>query len=122
MTFEEILVHVREMLEREGRVAYRILKRRFELNDDDLEDLKADLIDAKRMAVDEDGKVLVRVGTTLPKSQRAKIKNSNRSLIPDAQGEADLAPRTCKKRRRCWLSSHDFRVNCTDCSTKSISN
>lgn len=62
MTFEEILVHVREMLEREGRVAYRILKQRFELDDEDLEDLKANLIDAKRVAADEDGKVLVWVG------------------------------------------------------------
>ncbi|MGE0826264.1 MAG: adenylate/guanylate cyclase domain-containing protein [Candidatus Binatia bacterium] len=62
MTFDEILAQVRELLEREGRVAYRILKRRFALNDEDLEDLKADLIDAKRLAVDEDGKVLVWVG------------------------------------------------------------
>src|SRR5262245_3276675 len=62
MTFEEILTHVRELLEQEGRVAYRILKRRFALNDDDLEDLKADLIDAKRLAVDEEGKVLVWAG------------------------------------------------------------
>jgi class 3 adenylate cyclase/predicted ATPase len=59
MTFEEILVEARALLEREGRIAYRILKRRFDLSDDDLEDLKADLIDAKRVAVDEEGKVLV---------------------------------------------------------------
>jgi hypothetical protein len=64
MTFEEILARVRELLEREGRVAYRILKRRFALTDDDLEDLKADLIDAKRLATDEDGKVLVWVGAS----------------------------------------------------------
>jgi hypothetical protein len=64
MTFEEILTHVQEVLQREGRVAYRILKRRFALTDDDLEDLKADLIDAKRLAVDEEGKVLVWVGAS----------------------------------------------------------
>src|SRR5713101_5899255 len=62
MTFDEVLVQVRELLEREGRVAYRILKRRFELDDEDLQDLKADLIDAKRVAVDEEGKVLVWTG------------------------------------------------------------
>ena len=39
VTFDEILAQVREVLEREGRVAYRILKRRFELDDEDLEDL-----------------------------------------------------------------------------------
>lgn len=47
MTFDAVLTQVRELLEREGRIAYRILKRRFELSDEDLEDLKADLIDAK---------------------------------------------------------------------------
>lgn len=62
MTFEETLAQVVELLQREGRVAYRILKRRFDLDDDDVEDLKADLIDAKHVAVDEDGKVLVWVG------------------------------------------------------------
>src|SRR5256712_14153995 len=57
-------MQVRELLEREGRVAYRILKRRFALDDEDLEDLKADLTDAKRVAVDEEGKVLVWAGGT----------------------------------------------------------
>jgi hypothetical protein len=70
MTFEEILIQVRELLERERRIAYRILKRRFELDDNDLEDLKADLIDAQRLAVDEDGKVLVWIGATpVPSSE-----------------------------------------------------
>src|SRR5262245_19148167 len=62
VTFDEILAQVREVLERDGRVAYRILKRRFALADEDLEDLKADLIDAKRVARDEEGKVLVWTG------------------------------------------------------------
>ena len=59
MTFDEVLELVQELLQRERRVAYRILKRQFALNDEDLEDLKADLIDAKRVAIDEDGKVFV---------------------------------------------------------------
>src|SRR5262245_45071381 len=66
MTFDEVLAQVRALLEREGRVAYRILKRRFALSDDDLEDLKADLIDAKRVAADEEGKVLIWVGEGTP--------------------------------------------------------
>jgi hypothetical protein len=40
-------------------VSYRALKRRFALDDEYLEDLKAELIDAKRLAIAEDGKVLV---------------------------------------------------------------
>ncbi|HEV8713011.1 MAG TPA: adenylate/guanylate cyclase domain-containing protein, partial [Candidatus Binatia bacterium] len=89
MTFEETLVRVRELLEREGRIAYRILKRRFELSDDDLEDLKADLIDAKQVAVDEEGKVLVWTGTT-------PVSGSH---LPDPQRQT-LAPRQEAGERR----------------------
>src|SRR5678816_2220250 len=53
---------VHELLERQGRVSYRALKRRFELDDDYLEDVKAELIDAQRVAADEDGKVLIWTG------------------------------------------------------------
>jgi len=55
MTFDEILAQVGELLQREGRVSYRVLKRRFNLDDEYLEDLKAELIQAKRLAIDEDG-------------------------------------------------------------------
>src|SRR5215831_14829955 len=61
-TFDEVLAQVLALLQREGRVAYRVLKRRFALDDEYLEDIKADLIDAKRVAADEDGKVLVWLG------------------------------------------------------------
>jgi hypothetical protein len=43
-------------------VSYRALKRQFALDDDYVEDLKAELIDAERVAADEDGKVLVWIG------------------------------------------------------------
>src|SRR5262245_20718057 len=62
VTFDEFLAQVRDVLERDGRVAYRMLTLRFALADEDLEDLKADLIDAKRVAIDEEGKVLVWTG------------------------------------------------------------
>lgn len=59
MTFDEVLTQVVSCLQQEGRVSYRALKRRFNLEDEDLEDLKDELIAAKRLAVDEDRKVLV---------------------------------------------------------------
>ena len=59
MTFDEVLAQVRELLEREGRVSYRALKRRFSLDDDYLEDIKDELIKAKQLARDEAGAVLV---------------------------------------------------------------
>jgi hypothetical protein len=59
MTFDEVFVQVIDLLQREGRVSYRALKRRFALDDDYLEDVKAEIIQAKRLACDEDGEVLV---------------------------------------------------------------
>ncbi len=62
MTFEEILDHATAMLQWRGRVTYRTLKRQFQLDDDALEDLKAELIKAQRLAMDEGGEVLVWTG------------------------------------------------------------
>jgi len=62
MTFDEILSQARDLLQRQGRISYRALKRRFDLDDEYLEDLKAELIDAQRVAVDEEDKVLVWTG------------------------------------------------------------
>jgi class 3 adenylate cyclase/tetratricopeptide (TPR) repeat protein len=64
MTFEEIVDQALAMLQRRGRVAYRTLKRQFNLDDEALEDLKTELIKAQRLAVDEDGDVLVWTGGT----------------------------------------------------------
>ena len=62
MTFDETLDQVRTLLESKGRVTYRSLKRRFEIEDDYLADVTAELIEAEQVARDEDGKVLVWVG------------------------------------------------------------
>jgi len=66
MNFEEILDHAIAMLQRRGRVTYRTLKRQFQLDDDALEDLKEELIYGQRLAVDEDGRVLVWMGEEEP--------------------------------------------------------
>jgi class 3 adenylate cyclase/tetratricopeptide (TPR) repeat protein len=62
MDYDTVLAHVLDLLQREQRVAYRVLKRRLQLDDETLEDLKDDLIYAKKLAVDEDHRVLVWVG------------------------------------------------------------
>jgi class 3 adenylate cyclase len=74
MTFDEVLEQVRELLQNKGRVAYRALKRRFELDDEYLEDLKAELIDAEHVACDEDGKVLVWTGDRSPESSVQRLE------------------------------------------------
>lgn len=62
MTFDEVLDQVRELLQRRGRVTYRALKRRFDLDDEYLENLKGELIRAEGVAAEEDGDVLVWTG------------------------------------------------------------
>jgi TOMM system kinase/cyclase fusion protein len=62
MGFYEILDQVVDLLRRRGRVTYRALKREFQLDETFLEDLKAELITAQRLAIDEQGEVLVWAG------------------------------------------------------------
>jgi class 3 adenylate cyclase/predicted ATPase len=62
MTFEEILDQAIAMLQRRGRLTYSTLKRQFQLDDAALEDLKNELIAGQRLAVDEQGNVLVWTG------------------------------------------------------------
>jgi predicted ATPase/class 3 adenylate cyclase len=88
MTFDDVLAQVLELLQRQGRVSYRALKRRFALDDDYLEDLKVEIIQAKRLATDEDGVVLVWVGapTTASASVRAAVTPSAQ------QGDTAVSP------------------------------
>src|SRR5262249_17742959 len=62
MNFYSMVDQAIALLRQRGRVTYRALKRQFDLDDDVLEDLKAELITAQRLAVDEQGAVLVWVG------------------------------------------------------------
>jgi hypothetical protein len=62
MTFDDILEQVIALLKRQGRVSYGAIKRRFELADDYLEDIKIELVEAQRLAEDENGRILVWVG------------------------------------------------------------
>src|SRR5262245_62114654 len=64
MTFDEILDQAIALLQRRGRVTYRTLKRQFQLDDAALDDLTVELIKGQRLAVDEDGEVLVWIGST----------------------------------------------------------
>jgi hypothetical protein len=64
MEFYAVLDQVLELLRQRGRVTYRALKRQFDLADALLDDLKAEIIEAQRLAVDEGGNVLVWSGAT----------------------------------------------------------
>src|SRR6516164_2052234 len=62
MTFKDVLAQVIDWLQQDKRITYRALKRQFDLDDAYLEDLKAELIQAKQLAIDEEGAVLVWAG------------------------------------------------------------
>src|SRR5215468_10175731 len=78
MDFTTLRTQVMALLQGEGRVAYRALKLQFQLDDDTIEALKDELIYAKRLAVDEDGRVLVWTGSADPSAS---------SLLSSAQHE-----------------------------------
>jgi class 3 adenylate cyclase/tetratricopeptide (TPR) repeat protein len=98
MDYDAVLLQVLDLLQREKRVSYRVLKRRFDLSDDDLEDLKEDLIYAKQLAVDEDSRVLVWTGASQaipppasPPSQA--LDRASLTYIPHHLSEKILASR-----------------------------
>src|SRR5262245_28559407 len=75
MGFYEVLDRVVALLRERGRVTYRGLKREFQLDDACLEDLKGELINAQRLAVDEEAAMLVWTGTPAAGvSQQAEVE------------------------------------------------
>src|ERR671936_782987 len=66
MTFEEILTQVLTLLQREKRLSYRALKVRFGLDDEHLAALRDEIIEAKQLAADDRGLVLVWTGDGAP--------------------------------------------------------
>jgi class 3 adenylate cyclase/predicted ATPase len=73
MKFSEVVAQTLAWLQRDGRVSYRALKREFELDDEFLADLKAELIEVREVAVDKDGKMLVWAGSTTVASTRLSV-------------------------------------------------
>src|SRR5262245_54282341 len=61
MTFDEILTQIIDLLKRQGRVSYSALKRRFDLDDDYLNDLKDELLYVHPVR-DDEGRGLVWTG------------------------------------------------------------
>ena len=80
MSFEEVVHQASAMLQRRGRLTYRMLKRHFHLDAEALEDLTFELIEGQRLALDEDGAVLVWTG-------------ASRAATPDAHRTAEAERR-----------------------------
>ena len=86
MTFEEVVDQALAMLQRRGRVTYRMLQRHFQLDDAALEDLKEELLYGQRVAVDEDGRVLVWMGESTALTPSTSVR------VPAPDGGQARAP------------------------------
>src|SRR6266404_3106969 len=85
MDLYEVIDQVAALMQKRGRLAYRALKVQFHLDDEQLAALKEELIDGQRVAVDEDGKVLVWWGSTTEIS-------SSPPLAPQTMDSASRTP------------------------------
>ena len=86
-----VLDHVRSLLQQEGRVSYRILKRQFGLDDEALEDLKFELIEVRELATDKDAKMLVWTGGQTPKATASQPTHAP-AAEPSLPSPPTLAP------------------------------
>ena len=104
MTFDDLLAQILTLLQQQGRVSYGALRRRFGLDDTYLDDLKAELIDARRLAVDEDGRILVWTGTTdappvLPSALPPLPARQDIPLPPESVPSEVPAPQEAERRQ-----------------------
>src|SRR5215468_9253501 len=106
MDYEELVAKVIELLQREKRVPYRVLKRRFALDDDYIEDLKSDLIEAKRLAVDENDRILVWIGDAQVVTSEAA--QATRPLAAQQQPSPQTAPPPDAERRQLTVMFCDL--------------
>src|SRR5262245_31841989 len=92
MTFKDVLAQVIDWLQQDKRITYRALKRQFDLDDEYLEDLKAELIQAKQLAVDEDGAVLVWSGASALSEPTARSDQPMQQPAAQVQPSPQVAP------------------------------
>src|SRR6266699_2372649 len=82
MDFYAILDQVIALLRQRQRVTYRALKVQFQLDDDALEALKEELIEAQHLAADEAGRILVWTGDAGPMPLATSIPGSTQDRAP----------------------------------------
>ena len=100
MDFYDVLERVLGLLQRHKRVTYRALQRQFDLDAAYLEDLKAEIIEARQLAVDEGGRVLVWTGaadapaaSALPVPQAGPQPAAPQDSLHNVAPQPRVAPR-----------------------------
>jgi len=103
MDYDALVAQVIELLQREKRVPYRVLKRRFDLDDDYIEDLKMDLIEAKRLAIDEHDRILVWIGdaqaVTSQSTQPTQLLATQEQPAPLVEPRPTASPPDAERRQ-----------------------
>src|SRR5207247_1169347 len=87
----------------QGRISYGALKRRFGLEDAYLEDLKIELIEAQQLARDENGRILVWAGQSVPAPPSVPEPALSRAT-PVSQGEFPRVERHTQEAERRQLT------------------
>src|SRR5262245_18520364 len=102
MDYDAIVTQALTLLQREQRLSYRVLKLRLQLDDDLLEALKEDLIYAKKLAIDEEGRVLVWTGRTpsAPPTASPMPPPATPDVSPAQAEAAPVTPPTPEAERR----------------------
>jgi class 3 adenylate cyclase len=109
VTFDDILAQVITLLKRQGRVSYPALKIRFSLDDEYLEALKAEIIEAQQLARDENGRVLVWAGNTAEISAAASpAAQATQPPAPQGQLSSQAAPPPDAERRQLTVMFIDI--------------
>ena len=97
MTFEEVLNQTIALLQRQGRVSYRALKRQFDLDEAYVEDVKLELIEVHQVAVDQDNTMLVWTGGVAAPPLPAAAPAADRVRQPDTAPLAYTPPHLTDK-------------------------
>ncbi len=92
MKFSEILKQASELLRQRGRLSYRTLRMELNLEDEQLDVLKEQLIDIEALAVDQDGKMLVWVGqNSLGSSVQGLVSEASTPIVTGHTLDARLS-------------------------------
>jgi class 3 adenylate cyclase len=94
MDFVEVIKQARALLQSEGRITYRTLKRQFALDDEALEDLKEELMYSTPQVVDDAGRGLIWNGDSAPVSPPSDTPSASQppaSYTPQHLAERILA-------------------------------
>ena len=100
MDFDEVRDKILALLQRDTRVSYRGLKRRFALDDEYLEDLKEDLLYTYPQVVDDEGRGLIWHG---------KAENPSASQPEPAQPPSTYTPSHLAERIRAEQAAMESR-------------